>query len=261
MYTQEISIEINNPVDYDEVNDKMCDFAGCVVTNGQRQWYLNASYFDGNRFVWVVSTLEKNSLAPKYDNFYVKKYRKELEKLCGSKLKVRLLGENPYHASKICTCKKPSCYVLFTDYCSDGSPISCGDCDGFVPLYKLPGIPDPLGRPTHYDALKWQILYKACDELQMACGFAERWGMKQMQDADSGLSQEGRELCRKLEELTCVPVYYYLYNYRRISRKRDCERPCPDCGGDWLLEERWHTLYDFCCEKCRLVSNISFEVR
>ena len=103
--------------------------------------------------------------------------------------------------------------------------------------------------------LNWETDYAACDDLQMGCAVGERWALNQMQNADSQLSKQGRDICRKIEEMTNIPTFYYLYNYRRV-RGDESLKPCPVCNKDWYLKKKIHD-YDFKCDDCRIISNRS----
>jgi predicted nucleic acid-binding Zn ribbon protein len=262
MFVQEISIEIKVPrINRTELYENMQWFVSALQRNGQSQGGgVEPVYFCGNRLTAVVCTLEKSSLLSKNDNVYVKKGRYELEEMCQSKFRVKTLGKNLWEDKRLCRCKKPSSYILWTNYISLVSPLDCGDCGGNVPLYRVPKPPEP-GEQEYQSIRYWEHAYQACDQLQMLCGFGERWGTRQMQDHDSGLSKLGRDVCVNLEEMLGVPVYYYLYNNRALTMAQDKERKCPECGGDWLLEESWHRLFAFRCDKCRLVSNITWNSR
>ncbi len=64
--------------------------------------------------------------------------------------------------------------------------------------------------------LSWETNYISCDSLQMNCEVGERWALNQMQEITSQLSKQGLEICRKIEELTSIPTYYYLHNYKKV---------------------------------------------
>src|SRR5262249_48613682 len=151
---------------------------------------------------------------------------------------------------------RPSCYVLFTTYLAVDSSLTCGDCFRSVPLYRIPHT----DAQSYQDILFWQSNYRACDHLQMACTTGERFGMRELSHVGSALSLEGRGVCEKITNLTGIPTYYYLYRYKGRSRTSETKRLCPACGGSWLLQERWH-LFDFRCDRCRLVSNIAWDIR
>ena len=137
------------------------------------------------------------------------------------------------------------------------SPLSCGDCFMSVPLYTIPPTYD---NSEYYDVLSWELDYQACDRLQMNCRTGERFGIQQMSEPDSTLSQQGRDICDRITRSTGKPTFYFLYRYvKRTTLAREQARRCPGCGGNWLLEQRWH-IFDFRCDVCRLVSKFSSTV-
>jgi len=61
-----------------------------------------------------------------------------------------------------------------------------------------------------------------------------------------------------LPELTGVPTYYFLFNYRTWTTKEDRERKCPITGNDWLIEGKTDDDFiAFKCDESRLVSELS----
>ncbi len=89
----------------------------------------------------------------------------------------------------------------------------------------------------------------------------ERFGLRELSNAGSSLSRRGRAACARIAKVTGTPTYYYLMRSGGRSLAREHERRCPGCNGRWRLEEPWHRLFDFRCDRCRLVSNIAWEVR
>lgn len=250
MYTQEISIEILKSAKIEEVLDAFNSYVDSYRGSGQTLGTIESQYITENRLVCLPFTHEADSLDRRYDNFYVTRSRLRLEELCGSSVAIRTLGKPGL--GHPCQCDKPEHYLLMTDYLSIESPVRCGNCDLPVPLYRLPQYYDHGYMPI----LSWCSNYISCDRLQMNCEVGERWAMRQMQDLDSPLNRQGREICRKIEELTGVPTYYFLFNYSKYKRD-STDRPCPGCGGEWGLASQLHGRYDFKCESCRLVSMVS----
>jgi predicted nucleic acid-binding Zn ribbon protein len=74
-------------------------------------------------------------------------------------------------------------------------------------------------------------------------------------------SREGRDLAKLLRRKTGKPVYYYLTKYFGTSEARERRRVCPSCGRRWMLASPLHQIFDFQCNRCRLLSNVAFDVR
>ena len=159
--------------------------------------------------------------------------------------------------SESCKCENSSAFILFTNYLSIQSPIKCYDCGFPIPLYR---IKQKKAEQLSF-ALGWQGEYKACDLLQMHCGFGERFGISQMSKLDSGLSKTGLEICQTIQDLTNKPCYYYLYRHNGKSLSKESESRCPLCASKWLLENPFQDLFDFRCDKCHLLSNIAFSLK
>ena len=199
--------------------------------------------------IYFVQTHELNSLNKINNNFYVNKQIKLIESKYNIKLKFQTLGASNDYENAVCKCSKSNFYILFTNYLSIASPISCGSCFNPVPLYKLPFYDDY----DYHRILSWDTNYIACDQLQMNCEVGERFGLNQMQNHNSQLSQQGIEICRKIEELTKIPTYYYLYNYRKVKKGQILSN-CPKCSNDWTLPKPINNFYDYKCDNCRIVS-------
>ena len=149
----------------------------------------------------------------------------------------------------------PDSYILFTNYLAIESPLRSGATFAPTPLYKVPPTYD---ESEYYNITSWQSDYQACDTLWMNSAVGEQFARRQLSNVSSDLSNQGRELCAQITTLTGLPTYYYLYRQlQRTSWLKETLRKCPGCGGEWLLPEQWH-IFDFQCDGCRLVSNISW---
>lgn len=252
MYIQEISIDIKTIDDTDELVDEFGLLMSFYRGSGQTQGLLESQYITDNKIVCLPYTLEKNSLAKKRNNFYVNKQTKKVEELCNSKLTFTTVGKTYDSYKGPCKCKKSDFYILITNYASVESPLTCGTCNKSVPLYRLPIYYDYGFMPI----LNWETNYISCDKLQMNCEVGERWALNQMQEIKSQLSKQGLEICRNIKSLTSIPTYYYLHNYRKLKGDQLSKR-CPNCNNKWDLKNKLHNLYDFKCDKCKLLSTIS----
>jgi predicted nucleic acid-binding Zn ribbon protein len=170
--------------------------------------------------------------------------------------RIRFLGVVPETAG-VCQCARPRGFFLFTTFLHTEPPVRCILCNGIVPLYRLP-------RPTtgeHSGLLSWKNNYQACDTLQMNCTVGERFGERQMSDPTSELSRSGLAVCKEIQRITGRPAYYYLHRANARTRSAEARRKCPSCRGEWLLKKPLHSKFDFKCNKCKLISNIAWNVR
>ena len=148
---------------------------------------------------------------------------------------------------------KPSFYVLnFSGY----SPLVNGDSKERIPLYKIPHTYHD--NACYNDIQFWNNNYNRIYGLWFNGAVGEQFARQQMQDPNSALSKQGRAVCQRIEEVTGMPTYYYLFNYRKRTRQQDLAWKCPLTGKDWLIEvdKRSHFMA-FRCEESRLVSTFT----
>lgn len=252
MYIQEILINIKSQTDKEELMGEFGILMSFYRGNGQTQGRIESQYINDNKIICLPFTLEKNSLSKKYNNIYVNRQSKKIEELCSSTLEFKTVGKSCESYKTPCKCKKSDFYILITNYVTIESPLTCGNCNKSVPLYRLPNYYDYGYMPI----LSWETNYISCDSLQMNCEVGERWALNQMQEIKSQLTKQGIVICDKLKELTTIPTYYYLHNYKKYNGDQ-LTRTCPSCNNKWDLKQRLHNFYDFKCDKCKLVSTIS----
>lgn len=257
MYKQRISISINSKADREKIFDEFETLLGNLCKTGQIQGRYEEGYFTENEIICYQTTLEKNSLSKSFNDIYVSRRLKNLENLCGAKLKTEIVGESIPEYKPVCKCKGHQFYILFTGAFFGTSPIECGKCSGVIPIYRL----KELTHDDRYLLISWDTNYKACDELQLGCSVGERWATKQMSDPNSQLSKDGLEVCNRIKKASGVTTFYYLHNYRNISVNKDKTRKCPSCNKAWLLKERLNNFYDYKCDKCELISSLTSNLR
>ena len=197
---------------------------------------------------------EATALHEEWDNKYVRAAKAEIQRLELLAQPIRSIGYD-IEAMTLCCCQTISSFILMTHYLSMESPVRCGDCFCPIPLYRLPKTYDD----EYYNIIVWQSDYQACDRLFMNSRVLERATNRELSRFHSKLSQDGYALCRQLEKLTGIPVYYSIKTHYGRSQQQEQQRQCPACGGPWLLEEAWHA-FDFKCESCRLLSNIAYSI-
>jgi predicted nucleic acid-binding Zn ribbon protein len=197
---------------------------------------------------------ESGSLDSRWNRHHVSQALARLEE-AGLDVSCRSLGADPGSASA-CECTLPSGYMLFTTFLSLESPVRCLDCFQPVALHRF----EPTDSDEYYGVIGWQSDYQSCDSLQMNCSVLERAATREISAVDSALSRRGRALCDALSESSGRPFHYYLHRSGGRSHRSEIERRCPGCGGEWTMAERLH-LFDFKCDSCRLLSNISFSLR
>lgn len=256
MLAAQIDFEIFEAIDDADQNDAIYSFLSILLHDGR----IGHPYIVMKSGA-TISALVTTAAEDAFSNFEAGEYiPKQLEKLDERKIsrpKFKFLGEET-DSDQLCRCPSPSGYILFTSaYANSVTPLFCFDCFAAIPLYRLP-------RPEKGDFFKvyiWQSDYRSCDSLQLHSQTGERFGLRQMADVDSSLSKYGLEICREISESTGKRVFYYLHKYYGTSLKKERARKCPICGGEWLLAEQLHRLFDFKCDKCHLLSNLAFSLR
>lgn len=148
---------------------------------------------------------------------------------------------------------KPEWLVLYTTHLQSCSPIHNGTDLQPIPLYKF------FQKTPHLslDLIKWQENWQAYDQLQMNGAGLEKLALAEISEPNSRLSKHGIALAKEVEQSIGIPTYYYLYRVGGESLAKEQQRSCPCCKEKWRLEAPMGILY-FKCDRCRLVSNLSW---
>jgi predicted nucleic acid-binding Zn ribbon protein len=243
-----ISIKYKDGLDENELWHIFYGVVGNMRENGQVNGREHHPHVKDNRISVSLWTFTEEALDEKHHSHYVKTAIEKLETFCGHKLEIQYDGRTEDEAESICSCTTHDYYVLY--YYGDFSPIRCGSCEKWVPLFKIPKLHDN----RIWDILGWQSAYKACIQLDLNCGTGEKWAIGQMSKFDSGLSKQGRKIAAKLTEVSGIKTYYFLSNVRKIKKEKDINRPCPSCGGEWHLEKEKFGYFRHQCDTCLLMS-------
>lgn len=228
---------------YDTV---LSSFLASLSRNGQiidQNWNI-VEIGEVLRFYCI--SLQEDSLDTKYYNTWCKKTFTNLVEKSIRPPESIFIGKTA-GLSDCCTCESPSFYVLFTNFRAEFPPVTCGDCNLPVPLYRLPYLE---GEEEYSSFREWENSYQACDNLFIGSSVGERFGYRQISKIDSSLSKEGLRICREMALKTETPFYYFLHNY--YSRPKGS---CPLCGGSWKLDEVIHGLYSYKCDNCFLLAD------
>lgn len=117
-----------------------------------------------------------------------------------------IVRDDDYSSRKIISKKSP-CLYLFTS-AFDWTPPVCRLDGKPVPTFLLP-IPFKLKEELRW----WQDRYILFDQLWLESGRFEIQAYKELAEPGSELSQEGLDLCQKIEKATRIPTYYFLFRY------------------------------------------------
>lgn len=195
--------------------------------------------------------LEKDAFKDENSTQYALKWRRKLEDEIRCTFNYQLIGEHPKYKS-IKLSKEPSFLILGTN---EFSPLKDGESFNPFPLYKLPYTYQD--KACYNDINFWEKAYNNLLGLWFS-GIGERWTQFQLQNLSSEINQQGVTCAKTIEEVSGIPTYYFLFNYRGWGQKKDKQRKCPGCGGDWYIKEKtMNSYYAFKCDPCRLVSELS----
>jgi predicted nucleic acid-binding Zn ribbon protein len=256
LYIAEIIFRLSARSDRALVRDAVEWLAGAWRKNGQVVG-PHCSLIETKPCITLFLSLpERKSLANAHHNGWAKSLLRKIKDARATGPIVIIRGQDLL-GPKVCKCRRHSSYILITNFLQMQSPLRCGHCFHSVPLYKL----EPWRDGEFADVLWWESEYQACDRLYIDSGSYERFGSKQMSNLQCGLSKEGREICARIEKQTGKPVYYFLHKPSGRSHQKEQARRCPSCNKKWQLKTKWHDLFDFRCERCRLVSNIAWDVQ
>lgn len=257
MDTAQLFFRVRNTKNTEDALDKVQRYLAALLHNGQIIGDHTPMAEVRGGYLVTASLPETDALADRFANKWVRKRLRELAAVGVDRPKVTHLGSDPESRSP-CRCRRRPFLVLFTTFLNAEPPLRCGACFGPIALYRVPALNDAA---NHQDVLSWEATYQAMDWLFIGTGPGERFAHDQLSRFDSELSTDGRELARQLEKEARIPVYYYLSKHLGRSDQAERRRRCPSCGKAWLREEPLHRIFDFQCQRCRLLSNVAFDVR
>ena len=252
MYVCQLSFECVADVELNVAQTAICQLLEAYRYNGQIIGREFPIVLNGHCFEVILVCPEQDSLAAKNNNDQVNIELQRLNRSGLSLPSLELMGlECQSDFTDVCTDTVP--LIIYSTFVQSCSPVRCFEHFSPVPLYKLP---ESVRKPL----IKWQESQAACDQLQMnALDEMEAGSVAQLSELDSTLSKQGMRLAREIQDATAKPVYYYLYRVGGSSLEAESNRVCPGCGGGWRLEQPLHNLFDFKCDPCGLVSNLSWD--
>lgn len=257
MFIKELTFECYQNTQYASVERAINNYLDMLRYNGQilgREFPI--AMFSG----WFVARLvcpEENSLEPIFNSLQVQQALNGLTEAGLLSPKIKTIGED-LNSLESAANLQPSWQVLYTTFLDTCSPLRCGETLAPIPLYRTP---EAISNGDRKSAIKWQEEWINCDELQMNGSALSCLALKEIGEVDSRLYYQGRNLCHRIQSITQIPTYYYLYRVAGKSLLDEQERKCPSCGGDWKLSAPLFDIFDFKCDQCQLVSNLSWDFK
>ena len=249
MFTQEISLKNWGNTEIYVLTSQFQLLLKYYTMNGQIMSDCEPLFFESNFVKCNVSTLETDSLSAEYNTNNIKMQIREIENLLLASpivtpLKhVLILDEMP-----ICTCKKCQSYILTASSLFKMSPISCGNCGGQIPIYKIVGPSQQFKESL----INWQKNYECCDHLIIGGFTDEAWAIEQMSAYDSELSRIGINLCSELSRDAKIPTFYPILENIQKGIINDKLKTCPKCKGECYSYGTELNSY-LRCNKCNLM--------
>ena len=254
MYVAELIFECYRDTTMSAVEQAITGLIDSYYYNGQIIGREFPTVCHDGYFATRVVCAHKEALTPRHNSVIVEHCLQQLAEAGLLQPKLQLLGPD-LNSDTADECEVPDWQVLYTSFVHTCSPLRCGEHFSPIPLYTLP----PVANGDFKTVLKWQQDWQSCDQIQMnGATAAEFAALDEICKVDSRLSRRGRDICKRIEVLCKRPTYYYLYRVGGESLEAEQNRHCPSCGQPWRMDEPVH-LFDFKCDDCRLVSNLSWD--
>jgi len=257
VFIKELTFECYQNTQYASVERAINNYFDMLRYNGQilgREFPI--AMFAG----WFVTRLvcpEENSLDEVFNSPQVNHALTGLTDAGLLVPKIKTIGED-LNSLECASHFQPGWQILYTTFLDTCSPLRCGETLAPIPLYRTP---QAISNGDRKSAIKWQEEWINCDELQMNGSAVSSAALKELGEVDSKLYYRGTNLCKRIQYITKVPTYYYLYRVAGKSLQEELDRKCPSCGGEWKLPEPLFDIFDFKCDHCQLVSNLSWDFK
>lgn len=255
MFTFDLIINLSN-LSFDDIQDEIENLLSYLAGNSQIINQNHQFILEDNQLRVPVICPQVNSLDARYSHRFTRHYLEQLQGKTQTPLDIRPTGR----AADRLAYQVPvdsSSYIL---YGNGFSPVRCGDTYQPIPLYLLPPL-NPEAN-SYQDLNLWHYAYQSLVDLWLVSDYGERFALSQLQQVGSPFSEQGRNLCQRIEQLTGKPTYYFLDNRRSWSETQDRAQKCPLTGKEWLIEgSTFNDFIGFKCEESRLVSELSSMIR
>lgn len=254
MYVAELTFSVIANTDFTRAEIAIRHYIETLIFNGQvlGREFPTAWLQDSFRSRLVVP--HGDALLPKYHSEQATIALHQLGKAGLAYPQLKLLGMD-LMSPHTDPCSAPTSYIVYSRFSDTCSPIRCGEHLAPIPLYHLSHT------ATDFEMLiRWQLQYQALDEIQMQQHrVLAKTAERSLQQLNSQLNRQGRRLAKQLEHANQIPVYYALYSGTSADCAAEADKVCPSCHGDWRLTEPVADVFDFQCQRCRLVSNIAWD--
>lgn len=256
MYQQRLTFECFDNTTISAAQQAIMSVFDALRYNGQILGREFPCSFNDGSFVAHVVTPEEDALHSHFHSPQVRWAMNQLSQANILRPKSKVLGRELF--SDYCeTGDESRAQILYTSFIHSCSPLRSMERFLPIPLYRIPAVANGDQRQV----IKWQEDWSACDQLQMNGSILETQTVEQMGQPATRLFQRGWDLAKRISYVSQKPTYLYCYRVGGTSKEEELRRKCPLCGKDWLLAEPLHDVFDFRCDHCRLVSNLSWDFK
>jgi predicted nucleic acid-binding Zn ribbon protein len=257
MFIKELRFECYQDTQYVKVERSINNYLDMLRYNGQILGREFPIAMLGAEFTIRLVCPEESSLHPRFNSPQVNHALNGLTEAGLLAPKIKQIGED-LNSQQSATHFTPSWQILYTTFLDTCSPIRCGETFAPIPLYRTP---EAIANGDRKSAIKWQEEWTNLDELQMNGSAVSNAALKELGDINSKFFYRGSNLCKRIQYITKVPTYYYLYRVAGKSLEEEQNRLCPSCNGKWRLDAPLFDIFDFKCDQCQLVSNLSWDFK
>ena len=268
IYNLELKLQTQDKQHIQELFQAMLSLSNSLYRQGHiTNQHPAIPYFENSLNMQVVA-VSQDALKAKHRKAFVQSGWSTLEALANQSIHIRPMGQEPLNTLP-CHCQASPFYILEGE-AQEYSPLWCGACYQFIPVYTLPETyspHDPKAVGEGYDDVYFWRRYSQATYRLWFSGLAEETITHELSHYESNLNTFGIDLSQRIEFLTGIPCYFFLpefaglIEHSRAGLEAAFKRPCSSCGKPWLLEKPLHNRYHFCCTDCRLLSQLSLEVQ
>lgn len=253
MYLTELRFRVIADTSFSAAEQAIRQYIEALIFNGQVIGREFPTAWQQEAFCSRVVIASNDALQPKWHSARLHAAEQQLANAGLGYPQAELLGQDIL-SQQVCTAL-PENLVLFTSFADTCSPLRCADTLQPVPLYWLKSA-----EIDHEALIRWQLQYQALDEIQLQENrVLPHTAENSLQQLNSKLNKQGRQLARQLSNNNQCSVYYALYSGSSNNCSQEPHKLCPSCGGHWRLTKPLADVFDFRCDQCLLYSNIAWE--
>jgi predicted nucleic acid-binding Zn ribbon protein len=254
MYLAELQFKVIADTDFSTAEAAIRSYIEALIFNGQVLGREFPTAWQQDRFSSRLVLPDEQALLNKHHSMHGLAALQRLSQAGLAYPQVQQLGMD-LMSPHTDPCTGHASFILYSRFSDTCSALRCGEHFAPVPLYQV-----KTAHTDHEALIRWQLQYQALDEIQMQQRrVLNKSAERSLQQLHSKLNRQGRQQARQLEMANQIPVYYALYSGSSDNCQKETDKPCPGCGEHWRLSQPLHQLFDFKCQRCRLLGNIAWD--